>query len=801
MYIDVLLSAALPRPYTYHVPPPLEREVGLLRRVLVQFGKSRWTSALVVRLHDEAPRLSEVKEVAQVLDASPVVREGQMELWRWVAGYYLCTLGEVLKAALPSGLKLDSETTLQATSSDCAPRSAQEAAVMEYVREHPGCTAREAGASAGVLRRLIEADVVCVSEELRDGWRPRRRELVSLGREWRSCEALEGLMRELSGRAPRQLEALLGVVQRLGGLERAVEGGECARTAGLGPLVDKGVLASRSAEVSRLPDLDVPPRPPAKLTEAQQTALDETHRAWADGKPALLHGVTGSGKTEIYIHLIAECLNEGRSVLYMLPEIALTTQMTERLARHFGGRMLVYHSKFSDGARCEVWQRLLSAREATLIVGVRSAVLLPLPPLGLIVVDEEHEPSYKQSDPSPRYHARDVAVVLWRGTPGCHIVLGSATPSLESLHNALTGKYRLVRLTERHGGTPLPRPTVVDMTQARREKAVHGGIFSRQLREGIERALGERRQVILFQNRRGFAPILECRECAWTPRCANCDVGMTYHKSQGSLVCHYCGATRAVPPRCPECGSPDVRPQGWGTERLEEVTQALFPEARLLRLDADTARARASFESIIGQFARHEADILIGTQMLSKGLDFADVALVGVANADALLRMPHFRADERSYQLLEQVSGRCGRRRSQGSVIVQTAAPEHPVLQALATHDYDGLARRLLNERQAYHFPPDTRLVNITIKHRDRRTCLDAARGLATDLRARYPDDAKGPVAPLVPRVANLYLQELTLRLTAEPAAMKATLLDLVESLREQPRFKGIVARLDVDPL
>lgn len=826
LYAHVLLPVAVPQLYTYAVPPALEADCQAGRRALVQFGKNKWTTAIVVRTDCEKPDF-EVKEVAQIIDQRPLVTERQLSLWQWMAEYYLCTAGEVMRAALPAGLKLESETKLCAAPNYEPPGDLgdRDREVLNYVADHSGTTIADLGTALGTapplaaVKRLIALDALYLQEQLRDGWRPKLQPLLSLANEWRNEEALAALMTELGKRAPRQLEALVRLIQALGGMAPALEGGEVEKTlanqaaggaaSALTELVKKGYVEQRLTEVSRLAQFTTiygPELPPCTLTPAQQVALQLTQAAWREGKPVLLHGVTGSGKTEIYIHLITDALEGGRNVLYLLPEIALTTQMTQRLARHFGSRMMVYHSKFSDGARCEVWQRLLDQPGPWLLLGVRSSLLLPLNNPGLIIVDEEHEQSYKQSDPAPRYSARDLALVLWkRANEGseyrCDIVLGSATPSAESWRNAQTGRYALVSLPERHGQTPMPEMQVVDLAEARKRKAVHGGIFTTQLRDAVANALGRHKQVILFQNRRGFAPVIECQECAWVSKCEHCDVSLTYHKTQELLVCHYCGFTQKVGQRCPACGSAMLRPQGWGTERIEEVAQALFPEARILRMDLDSARTRTAFENLIDTFAHHNADILIGTQMLSKGLDFADVQLVGILSADSLLRMPDYRADERTFQLLTQVAGRCGRRKERGLVIIQTAQTEHPVIKSVLASDYQAHIARLLSERAAYCFPPSIRLVNILLKHRDPETVKAAARCLAADLRAFYPNSVLGPVAPFVARVANYYLQELTLKLTEAPADMKRQLCLTLDNLRAQPSFKQLIARIDVDPL
>ncbi|MGN0029630.1 MAG: primosomal protein N' [Marinilabiliaceae bacterium] len=821
-YVDLLLPVPLQRLFTYEVPPSMENIVRRGCRALVQFGKKKFYAGIVMEVHDREPGY-ETKPISEIVDTEPIVTEGQLRLWQWIADYYICTLGEVMKAAMPQGLKLESESKLMynaqfetGDTAERAPLTPRQAEALDFIREKKVCTISDVASHLGGvnpighIRALLDCEAIYISEELRDSYKPKKVKAYSLGRDLRSEDAVYAAMDSIEKRAPRQMEALMAFLQAAGGTGKATEGHRVRVDAApklrefaaqLTELTRKGVLAVESVEVSRLATTDAPPTPPNALTEIQEEALRQVEESMDTGRPTLLYGVTGSGKTEIYIHLIDKAIKEGKNILYLLPEIALTTQITERLRRHFGDLMAVYHSKFSDSERVEVWKKLLSATPPRIILGVRSSILLPLTGLGLIIVDEEHEGSFKQYDPAPRYNARDMAIVLSGLNKGCGVVLGSATPSLESWANVEAGRYGLVKLTQRHAGLELPAVEVIDMAEARRKKATRS-MFSLRLKEVIDGAISRREQVILFQNRRGFSPVVECKQCAMVPKCLNCDVSLTYHKATGQLVCHYCGYSTPMPTTCPACGNPTLAPQGFGTEKIEEECKTLFPQARVARMDLDTARSRKQFEEIISHFAAREYDILIGTQMVAKGLDFEGVSTVGIMNADALMSMSDFRADERAYQLMAQVSGRAGRKGSQGHVYIQVSRPDHPVIESVRVCDYEGNAARLMEERRAYHFPPFYRLMSLTVKHRDQATALDAARTLSQWLKAKFGNTVSEPVQPPVGRVSNLYLQEITIKMprTASPSQVKAMMMDDVNKLLAEQQFKAATVRIDVDP-
>lgn len=819
MYADLILPLPLQNLFTYEVPSSMEGIVRRGCRALVQFGKKKYYSGIIVEVHNRKPDY-ETKAICEAVDMEPIVTEGQLRLWQWIADYYICTLGEVMKAAMPQGLKLESESRLMYNAlfdghESLTPRQAE---VLAFIAEKKVCTITEVATKMGGvnpighIRTLLDAEAIYISEELRDSYKPKKINTFSLSRELRSSDDVFEALGELEKRAPRQMEALMAFMQAAGGAGRATEGKRLTReeiegsgkisASALAELVKKGLLIQEKTEVSRLGEASGAVAPLNELTEIQSKALEEVIALGENGKPVLLYGVTGSGKTEVYIHLIDRAIKEGKNVLYLLPEIALTTQITSRLSRHFGGEMVVYHSKFSDAERVEVWKKMLGAKPPRLVLGVRSSVLLPLRDVGLIIVDEEHEGSFKQYDPAPRYNARDMAIVLaGQMGKGCRVVLGSATPSLESWDNAMKGKYGLVRLEQRHAGLELPSVETINMTDARRKKAV-SGVFSYQLKEVIDKALRGGEQLILFQNRRGFSPVVECQQCAMVPKCVNCDVSLTYHKRTNQLVCHYCGYAITMPTTCPACGNPSLKPQGFGTEKIEEECAALFPTAKVARMDLDTARSRKALEEIIQQFAARKYNILIGTQMVTKGLDFEGVTTVGIMNADALTNMPDFRADERAYQLMAQVSGRAGRKGSRGKVYIQTSNPEHPVITAIGSNNYEGNAARLLAEREAYFFPPFSRMISLTVKHRDATTALDAARSLAMTMQYQFGNMVMGPVAPAVGRVSNLYMQEIILKIpkSASPAKVKSLMMEDVNAMIADMRFRAVVVRIDVDP-
>lgn len=825
-YVDVIVPLAFGDTLTYLLPEGMESRVTAGMRVVVPLGPRKYFTAIVVRTHHQAPPAGVLlKPVAEIPDERPTLLPVQLKLWQWMAGYYLCAMGEVMKAALPSGLKLESESCVEAADDfdPATPLTEREQQAMTLIARQGGCSVtalqRELDVKNALplVRRLMEKGAARLHEALGRTFRPRTELHVRLAPEWATEERLHEALDKLA-RAPRR-QALLMAYLQLSRMPAALtlqqpalaaevskadllqhtEGGEAALTA----LRKEGILQTYAYAVSRLnthrqplPETLLPP-----LSAAQQQALDEITAAFREKEVVLLHGVTSSGKTEIYTHIIRHILERGGQVLYLLPEIALTTQIMQRMGRVFGGKMGVYHSKFPDAERVEIWQKQLSDQPFGLILGVRSSLFLPFRKLDLIIVDEEHETSYKQQDPAPRYNARDVATVLAR-LSGAKVLLGTATPSVESYHNALTGKYGLVRLTQRYGNILLPQIEVENIKELRRKKLMTTP-FSPRLIEEMRAALAAGEQVILFQNRRGYAPVIECHTCGWVPRCTQCDVSLTYHQRERRMVCHYCGAAYDVPERCPNCGDTDLRDLGYGTEKIEEAVHALLPEARTARLDLDTTRTRSAYDQIIGRFQRGQTDILIGTQMVTKGLDFDRVRVVGIINADQPLARADFRAAERTFQMLSQVAGRAGRRQRRGLVVLQTRQPEQPVIRQIVDNDYEALYQHETQERQRFGYPPFTRLIDICLKHRDERKVDAAAQALAAVLRPHFGQALLGPDRPAISRVQLLYIRHLMLKADAAtpPQAVRNVLIRARQALLSVEAYKGVAVYFDVDPM
>ena len=748
-FADVVLPLAQPA-YTFAVPEGMELAAGCA--VEVQFGPRKFYTGIVWRVHERRPDFKRIKPVQRPLYDRPLLTAAQMKLWEWVASYYMCSLGEVMRAALPSLMK-------------------------------PSADSRE---------RFADEE-----------FRPRTECYLSLAPELRDEERLHEVFEKLERRAPKQYEALLELVSAGdgGGLPE----GEVPRRllqsdrAVLHALERKGFVraaehertAERGEAVFRLP----------QLTPHQQAALDELRRQFADGKAtALLHGVTSSGKTEIYIHLIAEVLARGGDVLLLVPEIALTAQLIERMERIFGSRVTPYHSRLTDRQRSETYLRLNRSEGGEFVVGVRSSIFLPLARLQLIIVDEEHDASYKQAEPAPRYHARDCAVMMARIFGG-RTLLGSATPSLETWLHASGGKYGRATLSERYGDARMPEIIVSDTLRAARRGERHAH-FNKLLLDKIGETLGRGEQVMLFQNRRGFSPYVECTECGWTARCPDCNVTLTYHKAGGRLVCHYCGHSEPVPAKCPSCKVTDVVPMGFGTEKIEEEIARIFPEARVARLDRDTVTSERAFSAIVAAFARRETDILVGTQMITKGFDFEGVALVGILNADNMLNNPDFRAGERAFQLMMQVAGRAGRRAQGGEVVIQTAEPGHPVVRQVVEGDFGAMARMQLADREAFFYPPYARLTTLTLRHRDLQLLRRGAAHLAAGLRRRFGRRLLGPMAPPVDRIRGEYLLGLLLKIESGASSARARELlgAELQAFAQHPEFRHIAVIPNVDP-
>ena len=754
-YVDVLLPVPLDGLFTYSVPPEMEVSAERGRRVLVPFGRNKTHVGIIMKVHADKPRFA-VKPVKLVLDDAPIVTDLQLELWRWLSDYYMCAPGDVLSAALPGGLK--SADSYRPKTETCL------ALAKEYASERAMHVALDMLGRAEMQRKAFAC-------------------FLAMSR-WDTIE----------GTATRQ--QIVEVTR-----DELLNTAHCT-VATLKNLIDRRLLVPYEREVGRLNHGGEPHLDNIKqLNLAQQEAYNQIVFSFLKKNVVLLHGVTSSGKTEIYIHLIRQALERRQQVLYLLPEIALTVQIRQRLQRVFGDRLGIYHSKYSDAERVEIWKKQMSQNPYDVILGARSAVLLPFTRLGLVIIDEEHETSFKQQDPAPRYHARSAAIML-AAKAGAKVLLGSATPCAETWHNARTGKYGYVRLDKRYGDMQMPEITVVDTKDLQHRKMMNGP-FSPLLLSSIRRALDNKEQVILFQNRRGFAPMIECRECGWTPRCEACDVSLTYHKALGQLTCHYCGRTYAVPDVCPCCGSRDLRGRGYGTEKVEDKVMELFPDARVARMDLDTTRTRNAYERLISDFSAHRTDILIGTQMVSKGLDFDKVSVVGILNADSMLNYPDFRAYEHAFTMMAQVAGRAGRKGKRGLVLLQTKSPELPVITQVVRNDTEGFYSELMEERQLFRYPPFYHIINVYLRHKDEATVVAAAEALGAQLRQWFGGRVLGPDKPAVAKVKTLNIRKMVVKLEngLDRAKVRFYLNRGKDIVLQDSRFKSVTVYFDVDPL
>ena len=756
LYVDVILPLPLEGTFTYSVPDTLAPQVRMGVRVVVPLGRSKTYTAMAVRTHNDKPEF-DTRDIIQVVDDSPVLPERQLRLWQWISTYYMCALGDVFKAALPAGLKAED---------GYRPKTVRCVTLPANLRtEHSLHIAMTA-----LTRALKQQQTFCKYLELShwdqiDGETPPEHiQEVACDELQNAANASDAILRQLTSR--RFLEVYHREVGRIGG------GGEYS------------------------------PENIQPLSEAQQDAMNKIGVQFMSKNVVLLHGVTSSGKTEIYIHLIQKAIEEGRQVLYLLPEIALTVQMTRRLQRVFGSRLGIYHSRYSDAERVEIWKKQLSDEPYDVILGARSAVFLPFSRLGLVIVDEEHETSFKQQDPAPRYHARSAAIMLARMYDGAKVLLGTATPSMESYNNALTGKYGYVSLTTRYKDVALPDIHVVDIKDLYRRKMMRGP-FSPELLDAMRAALKQHKQVILFQNRRGFAPMVECKVCGWVPKCKNCDVSLTYHRSMNVLTCHYCGYTYAVPHQCPNCESTELLGRGYGTEKIEDRVRELFPEARIARMDLDTTRSAGAYQRIIGDFSSGRTDILIGTQMISKGLDFSGVTVVGILNADTMLNYPDFRAYEHAYMMLTQVSGRAGRRGERGLVILQTKSPDLPVIQQVVSGDFKTFASDLMDERRMFHYPPFYHLVYVYLRYRNEPVVESAAIEMASRLRQQFGERVLGPDKPAVARVKTESIRKIVVKLEQgiDLALARRCMSASRTALLQDKRYAAMSVFFDVDPL
>lgn len=816
-YVDVILPLALSNTYTYILPDEYKVTACVGMRVIVPFGNRKLYTALIYRFHTEAPDNFEPKEVMTLLDDSPIIGNHQIDFWNWISTYYNCKLGEVFKAALPSGFKLESESVVSLADDFEAsqPLKKNEQQLLDILSSSGDMSiadlnkAMEQKNVLPIVKRLMDIGALALNEEVKTKYKPKTETFVRMSSYYYEEEHMHKAFDSLS-KAKKQLDLLMNYLQYSQFLTKdnvlEVSKKDLLERSGssstiLSALVEKGYLEIYTKEIGRLDSLSGRVQEMHPLSEEQKRAYREIMVLFRQKQTVLLHGVTSSGKTEIYIHLIEEVLKLGKQVLFLLPEIALTTQITNRLKRVFGSKLGVYHSKYSDSERVEVWNNLLHDKGIQVVLGVRSSIFLPFRNLGLVIVDEEHEATYKQYDPAPRYHARNSAIVL-ATMHGAKVLLGSATPSIESYYNAQSGKYGLVELFQRHAGISMPEIIVDDIKEAKRKKMMKS-IFGPVLVEQVNKALQRKEQVILFQNRRGFAPYVECRDCACVPKCKNCDVSLTFHKSQNVLTCHYCGYSIPVPEVCPACGNPSLESVGYGTEKIEEEVQSQFPEAKVSRLDLDVARSKKSYEKIISDFERGDIDILVGTQIISKGLDFERVRVVGIMNADSLLNHPDFRAYERAYQLMAQVSGRAGRKNNQGIVVLQTKDPSHPVVSQVRQNAYKEMYESQMEERRLFGYPPFSRLTNIYVKGKDYSTVKQAADYFAVCLRSVFADRVYGPDQPVVGRIQNLFIFKVMLKveLSVKSEKVRELLKSVSDHLLSQPQYKSINLQVDVDPM
>lgn len=822
-FADVILPVPIPKLFTYRIPAELNGDIAVGCRVIAPFGKKKILTGAIAAIHETPPKEYEARYIMEVLDDSPSILPLQINLFRWIAGYYMCTIGEVYNMALPSGLKLSSESRIQIhpefnrdeTEEFFTDRewqiinAAQNNQSLDYKAIEDILEIKN---FSHIIKSLLQKNAIIIYEEVREKYAPKKEKRVRLNQEYAEDKSnLEQLFARLE-KQPRQLDILLKYLQEAPvfqnpainkkGIEKQAFKQPNLSISAYQTLVKNKVFEEFTRVVSRFEGQAAAEDVVIQLSSAQETVRDSILSQFQTKDIVLFHGITGSGKTEIYIDLIQKAIESGSQVLYLLPEIALTTQIVSRLRKVFGDRMGVYHSKFSDNERVEIWQGVLEGHYP-FIVGVRSSIFLPFSNLGLIIVDEEHENSYKQYEPAPRYHARDTAMVLAR-MHQAKVLLGSATPSIESFYMAQIGKYGFVQLMTRYGGVALPETIFADLRAERKQKTLKGD-FSSALIEKISEALAKNEQVIIFQNRRGYAPHVTCDECAWIPKCDHCDVSLTYHMFKNELRCHYCGFVKKSPPACPACGSTRIRTVGFGTEKLEEDLKLHIPEAKVKRMDLDTTRRKYSYQTLIEEFEKGEIDILVGTQMVSKGLDFDRVSLVGIVDADRMIHFPDFRSFERAFQLITQVSGRAGRREKAGAVVIQTANAGQPVLRLIRENDFENFYRMEISEREKFAYPPFTRLIRILLKHEDKNLLDRAAVDLAAFLRDQIGSRRiLGPEEPLIARLRNLYQMQILVKIERDPNIslnkVKELIAQTADTIHQKKEYRKLAIIFDADP-
>lgn len=821
-YAEVILPLPLQRSFTYSIPLELKKDIEPGKRVVVQFGNQKMYAGLVYRIHQEKPEHYDVKEIISVLDNLPVVTPQQFEFWNWIAQYYLCTAGEVMAAALPSGMKMESETIVMlhpGFDGDIERLSETEYKVLKILEQGKEFSLYKLSKAAGrknimpLVNSLIEKGAVILKEEIKGLVQPEQTEVVTFTEQALSEEYLQQVFNAIEKRAPRQMQLLLYFIKMMTDkqdepvLKKNLLAQSGCKPDVLNQLIKRGVLEIHQFDAWLIKSREQHVKQRPELSEIQKVAFGKIKEGWINHLCALLHGVTSSGKTEIYIRLMEEQAQLGKQVLYLLPEIALTTQIITRLRKYFGDKLLVYHSRFGERERVTVWNSMMHYHhhrkegEFQIIIGARSALFLPFTNLGLVIIDEEHDSSYKQVDPAPRYHARDAGIML-ANLQQAKVLLGSATPSIESFYNAVHHKYAMVTLNQRHKNMSMPVTEVVDIKDASRRKKMKS-IFSDLLIERIRETLAAHEQVILFQNRRGFSLVLECQNCHWVPHCVHCDVTLTYHKKGHKLICHYCGYSMMIVTKCAACGDRHLKMMGYGTERIEDDLSLLFPEAKIARLDLDTAHSRTAYQQIIQSFENRQVDILVGTQMVTKGLDFSHVNLVGVINADNMLNFPDFRSAEKCFQLLMQVSGRAGRRSRQGRVVIQAWQPNHPVIDLVKNNDYEGFYKLELNERLKFNYPPFYRLIELRLKHRVEKRLEENAASFSGELRKVFGSRVLGPVIPHISRIRNYYLRTIMIKVERKllPDKIKQMIGQVMDNYLLEPRNRSLIIQADVDPV
>jgi primosomal protein N' (replication factor Y) len=819
LFADLILPLPLAGLFTYSIPGELQNEVAIGKRVIVSFGSKKIYSGIVKNIHNNPPQDYEVKDIVACLDESPLINNLQFSFWDWLSDYYQSNLGDVYKAAIPAGLKLESQTKISYREDFNAEKqlSKTEELILDVLKSSKDVSIQTLNQASGLknalpqVKKLLEKGAIEIEERVLSSYKEKQIKYVRLHRDFTENEIGEHLNN--LNRAKKQQEILFAYLnlskQAIAEQAEKVTAAELlhasnSNTPTLKALVDKQILEIYFESTDRLDFSEADISPLKELNQYQAQAISEIRKSFESKNTTLLHGVTSSGKTEIYIHLIQEQVEQGKQVLYLLPEIALTTQIISRLKRVFGNKVGVYHSKFNDAERVEVYNNIQKnnpGKSYQVILGVRSSIFLPFHNLGLIIIDEEHENTYKQFDPAPRYHARDAAIFLAH-LHQAKTLLGTATPAIETYANCKQGKYALVELMHRFQDIKMPEILLADLKEAKRKKRMKS-IFTPELFDEITMALDKNEQVILFQNRRGYAPFLECKSCGWVPHCDHCAVSLTYHQYNNQLTCHYCGHSTNPPTICAQCESTEMVDKGFGTEKIEDELRGFFPQARIARMDLDTTRSKSAYEKLIYKFENHEFDILVGTQMVSKGLDFDHVSLVGILNADAMLNFPDFRAHERSYQLMAQVSGRAGRKNKQGKVIIQTHEPKHPIIQSVVRNDYLSMYQTQISEREEYIYPPFYRLINIRLKHKNNGLLTQAANTLAQSLRKIFGIRVFGPQAPLVNRIQNYYIVNILMKIEkkSSPAKAKWILNREANNLKAIDRFKMVMVQFDVDPM